>query len=272
MLLTAAEKRKDETINQLVDLWKTVFGDSEDYIKLLVPYLELFDCYVIKKETKIVSAFYLLPSEIKIGSRIYNGRYLYAAATFEECRRNGYMSQLINEAINDKKNQLDFISLVPANEGLYSYYGKFGFKPIMYNYESKIVCDGNNKTENDNITDGKMINILRKNKFDYVHLFTDETMNYALSCYSHFGSFFKCVNNTAILYIDDEKTVYEGLFSENETDIYKEYLKANYEDEITVVTSYKFNDSTEKNKCGMILDFSGELKNSVGIYMNHTLI
>jgi hypothetical protein len=80
------------------------------------------------------------------------------------------------------------------------------------------------------------------------------------------------VNNTAILYIEDEKTVYEGLFGEDEIDIYKEYLKANYEDEITVVTSYNFNDNTEKNKCGMILDFSGELKNSDGIYMNHTLI
>ena len=209
MLLTSAEKRKDKTLSQLVDLWMTVFGDSEDYIKLIAPYLELFDCYAIKEDGKIVSAFYLLPSEIKIGSRIYAGRYLYAAATYEEYRKNGYMSSLINEAIEDKENQLDFISLVPANNSLYSYYGRFGFEPIMYNYRTRLICNGNEKAECCVVTDGKKINDLRKNKFDRVHLFTDETMNYALSCYGHFGSFFKNAGGSAFLYADDEKTVYE---------------------------------------------------------------
>ena len=272
MLLTSAEKRNEETVNQLISLWKTVFGDSEDYIRLLVPYLHIFDCYAITEEGKIVSAFYLLPSEIKVGKRIYKGSYLYAAATYEEYRKNGYMSYLIREAIKDKENELDFISLVPANDGLYSYYSRFGFEELMYNFRTKITCDGKNNEQNDFITDGERINSLRKSNFDYLHLFTDSAMKYALSCYGHFGSHFKVMDDSAVLYIEDEKTVYEGIFSEKEKDDFIKLLKDSYSGEITVLSPYSICENSEKRKCGMILDFSSELKNSGGIYMNHTLM
>lgn len=272
MLLTSEEKRNEETVDQLVSLWNTVFCDDEDYIRLLVPYLHIFDCYAITEEGKIVSAFYLLPSEIKVGQRIYKGSYLYAAATYEECRKNGYMSRLIKEAINDKENELDFISLVPANDGLYSYYSRFGFEELMYNFRTKITCDGKNNEQSDFITDGERINSLRKSKFDFLHLFTDSAMNYALSCYSHFGSHFKALNDSAVLYIEDEKTVYEGIFSEREKEDFTKLLKDSYSDEITVLSPYSICENSEKRKCGMILDFSDELKKSGGIYMNHTLI
>lgn len=270
MLLTSAEKRKDETLSQLVDLWATVFGDSEAYIKLIAPYFELFDCYAIKEEGKIVSAFYLLPSEIKAGEKIYKGKYLYAAATYEEHRKNGYMSRLINEAINDNKNELSFISLVPANEGLYSYYSRFGFETLMYNCVTKLNCDGDGKNDCDTVNDGKAINSLRKDKFDCVHLYNDEAMNYVLDCYGHFGSFFRFYENSAVLYVEDENTVYEAVFDATEKDALLKYVRENYQGEITVITPYKLDGTTKKNKCGMILDFSGELENS--IYMNHTLI
>lgn len=272
MLLTSLEKRKAETVNQLVELWQKVFGDGEDYIRLLVPYLDFFDCYAVAEDGKIVSALYLLPSEIKVGSRIYKGRYLYAAATYEEHRKNGYMSSLIKEAIKDKENELDFISLVPANDSLYSYYSRFGFEPLMYTCRTNIFCNGKNDALEDVITDGEKVNFLRKSKFDCVHLFEDETMNYALSCYSHFGSHFETANDTAVLYVEDEKTVYEGIFSENEKDSLIKFLQDNYSGEITVLSPYKLNENTDKIRCGMICDFSGELKNTGGIYMNHTLI
>ena len=97
-------------------------------------------------------------------------------------------------------------------------------------------------------------------------------MNYALSCYGYFGSYFTAVNSTAVLYDEDEKTVYEGIFGENEKTYFINLLKETYSGEITVVTPYRLGDTTEKIKCGMVLDFSGELRNQKEIYMNHTLI
>ena len=272
MLLSSEEKRNEKTVNQLVRLWNTVFGDGEDYIRLITPYLDIVDCYALKEDGIIVSAFYLLPAEIKKGDRIYKGSYLYAAATYEENRSKGYMSYLIKEAIKDKENELDFISLVPADNGLYSYYSRFGFEPIMYNYRTQLICCGNEKAESDKIIDGKAVNSLRKSKFDFLHIYTDEIMNYALSCYGHFGSYFTALNSTAVLYDKDEKTVCEGIFGENEKTYFINLLKETYSGEITVVTPYRLGDTTEKIKCGMVLDFSGELRNQKEIYMNHTLI
>ena len=272
MLLTTLDKRNEETIRQLVSLWNTVFGDGEDYIRLIVPYLEAFDCYAVKDADRIVSAFYLLPSEIKIGNSIFKGKYLYAAATYEEYRKNGYMSSLIREAINDNKNTSDFISLVPADDGLYSYYGRFGFEELMFNCKTKLICDGKKETDGKVIISAEKINSLRKKAFDCVHLFEDSTMNYALSCYGFFGSHFKEVDDYTVLYVEDERSVYEGIICKNTKCDYESFLKEKYCGEIKAITPYRMNETTEKIKCGMIYDFSGEIKNSGGIYMNHTLM
>lgn len=272
MLLTSREKRNEEAVSQLVELWQKVFGDDEEYIRLLVPYLDSSDCYAIKEDGRIVSAFYLLPSEIKIGSRYYKGGYLYAAATYEEYRKKGYMSSLIKEAIDSKKGEFDFISLVPANESLYSYYGRFGFEAKMYNYRTKILCNGTYESKTEKISDGAHINGLRKGCSRNIHLFSDEAMNYALSCYGFFGSFFENRGDGTVLYIEDEETVYEVLFGKNAAAEYLAYLSQSFNGEITAVTPYRLNEASEKIKCGMIYDFTGELKNIKEVYMNHTLI
>lgn len=270
MRLITSQKNSTRVQSDLIKLWNTVFGDDEEYIKLILPYLCVFDCYAVEENGKIVSAFYLLPCEIKVGEKLFKGKYLYAAATYEECRKKGYMSFLINEALSELKNKIDFISLVPANDGLYSYYARFGFETAMYNVVSKLRCKGS-------MTNGKSlsaeeVNSLRKEKFNNAHLFTDETMEYALRCYSFFSSEFIEKNSSAILFVNDEKTVYEGIYSEDEKESYIEFLENSFDGEISVVSPYELNSNSQKVKCGMVCAFSDELKNDKNIYMNHTLM
>ena len=272
MLLTSAEKKNKETINQLVDLWKTVFGDDEKYIRLFEPYLENFDVFVVKEDGKIVSAFYLLGAEIKKDCRVFKGKYLYAAATYEEYRSKGYMSSLINEAVLIYKNKVDFISLVPADEGLYSYYGRFGFKALMYNYRTNLRCESECRTDGIKTTNGSYINNKRRISFDNLHLLTDITMEYAVDCYGYFGSYFKRYDDAVILYVDDEKTLYEAIAEEKSQKNISELIKNLFSGEITVITQFSLNENSEKIKCGMICAFSDELENTDEIYMNHTLM
>lgn len=273
MRLSLTHKNSSNVREDLVRLWKDVFGDSEEYIRLILPYLPFFDCYAVVEEGTVVSAFYLLPCEIKKGEKIYKGRYLYAAATDKSSRKMGYMGSLINEAINELKSEIDFISLVPANEGLYTYYARFGFESVMYNYVTKLKCTGEKDTlKNSEVCGAQEINLLRKEKFDRVHLFSDESMKYALSCYGFFGSAFYKKKDSAVLFVKDESRVYEGVFNVDEKEVYLSLLRDNYKGEISVVSPYALNESSIKEKCGMICAFNDELKDEMDIYMNHTLM
>lgn len=122
---------------QLFDLWHTAFGDDEAYIRLF------FDlayqgsrCFLKKKAGRVVSSLYLLDCVVTADGGSYAGYCLYAAATLPGERRQGYMAALIKEA---KAALLQsgraFIALVPADDGLYDYYARFGFRTAMYVYE-----------------------------------------------------------------------------------------------------------------------------------------
>lgn len=76
----------------------------------------------IEEKGEIVSFLFLLPCEIE-GER---AKYIFAAATKEECEGKGYMSNLLKRVI-EKENLL---FLRPANEKLVGFYERFGFKLI----------------------------------------------------------------------------------------------------------------------------------------------
>ena len=55
------------------------------------------------------------------------------ANAFKKFRGKGYMAKLLKKAESfAKQNGKSFIALVPADEGLYSYYKRFGFNEAMY--------------------------------------------------------------------------------------------------------------------------------------------
>lgn len=128
---------KLEYKNSLVELWHTVFGDSPEYIELIFKpeYAKDILCFAELDNGRAVSAFYLIKNTLRLEGKLYNGYYLYAAATLPEYRKYGIMSGLIRQAqLFCRENGDDFISLVPSEESLYSYYSRFGFVDAMYRY------------------------------------------------------------------------------------------------------------------------------------------
>ncbi len=82
-------------------------------------------CYYRYKDKKIVSQLFLIEGELS-GDTV---GYIYAAATDKEYRGKGYMAELINRA----KIKYPRLALRPAQDSLYEYYERFGFKTSFYN-------------------------------------------------------------------------------------------------------------------------------------------
>ena len=105
-------------------IYNAVFGEEDNTFENALFY-HCKDClkYLVKNG-EVVTILFLLPCEIN-KNKCY---YLFAAATKEEERKKGYMTELLNSILKENEYQ---IFLRPANEGLIGYYEKFGFTKTL---------------------------------------------------------------------------------------------------------------------------------------------
>ncbi len=120
---------KKSDIAELSALWKESFGDSDEYInnfmtRRFIPGNTL----VYRVQGSVVSQLFLLEGDLRIDSVRYPSMYIYAACTSQSFRGRGIMAALIERAHEIAKDRnVDFICLVPGEEGLFNYYSKCGF-------------------------------------------------------------------------------------------------------------------------------------------------
>ncbi len=259
MLIKSDEKH----IPSLIKLWHEVFSDSEEYIKLFFK-KAYFDgeCFGEIVEGRVVSAFYLLRCSVRYAGKVYEGRYLYAAATLGQYRGKGLMSGLISEATAYCKNcGLSFIALVPASDSLYDYYSKFDFKEAMYKYRFVL--------SNDFVTLPLYREAENAHEFYKIRSSAESTLvygkigcDYAFDCLDFLGKKVVLFGENSY-YIDGEE-----LFTGDDKETAANFLSSLPGKR--VIYSNKPLHSAEKVRNGMMYYFDSELKNKE-IYMNIAL-
>ncbi len=95
-------------------------GDSRQDAELIFQRLYPQNYYYRLNGEKLVSQMFVIEG----GYSVYSAGYIYAAATALESRGQGNMSSLIKET----KGEFDILFLKPANDRLYEFYSKIGFK------------------------------------------------------------------------------------------------------------------------------------------------
>ncbi len=251
-------ENKDKYRDSLIALWNKVFGDSEDYIRLFFK-RAYFDseCFGEIVCGEVVSALYLLKCEIKFEGKTYKGRYLYAAATLPEHRNKGLMAKLIGEAQPyAREGELDFIALVPADDSLYDYYGKFGFVTSMYKYKLTADTAAENKSYGE-ITAEEFHKIRSSSNINML-VYNEVINNYAFECLKFSGN--------KIISLSDNSYYIEGeeLFSNGDLSISEVPAGGT-----VIYTNSPFSNS-EKIRNGMIYSVNDSFKPH-NIYMNIAL-
>ena len=123
------EKLKGDILkNECTRLWKTVFGDSNEFIASFIEshYNEENMLY-IEQHGKLLSMLHLIPFHL-------NGMcvaYIYAVATDSNTRGKGYATTLMQQAIEKaEKDGCKAVITLPADKGLVGFYSRFGFKGL----------------------------------------------------------------------------------------------------------------------------------------------
>ncbi len=122
-----------EQYSDLKLIWKTCFGDSDDYIDFFFEN-RINSCYpiVATYDNKVIGGMYLMPVKTYEYSKIKNGLYGYAIGVLPEYRKNGVYKHIHSKIDEYITNKNMFYILSPANEKLCEYYKSLGFIENAY--------------------------------------------------------------------------------------------------------------------------------------------
>ena len=111
----------------LKTIWLSCFDEREDAAELFLQRnLATCHAYACESDGDLAAALYLIGCTLN-GERAH---YLCGAATLPAYRGRGIMSALIAYALKDASKRGDRYSLLlPADEPLYRYYARFGYRP-----------------------------------------------------------------------------------------------------------------------------------------------
>lgn len=121
---------------QLSLLWQDIF-DEDEYVTNLFFENVYTICQnpIIEEDGKILSSAFLIPCAIEK----YKGFYVYCALTHSGHRGKGLMAKVLSKTDEIlKQTDSDFLLLVPAEESLFDYYGRFGYVPFGYSFQAEI--------------------------------------------------------------------------------------------------------------------------------------
>lgn len=239
----------------VVSLWNEAFGDTEEEISLFLSIVNEENLITRVEDGRVVSQLFLLEGNVVDGKKSTPAYYLYAAATLKAYRGRGIMGELISEAVEKAKREgKGYILLLPGEEWLYSYYERFGFRPLC----KSLLCE----SHGENITVPK--------ESDYSHFVHGENVySYVKKLYSEPDyEIMKTENGSAIYSVKDGAvTVKEWKISPLVSEIKKKTECGKIYARLPLNTD-------AKGKCtvvnhGVILPLRDELPENV--YLDYTL-
>lgn len=135
---------KDGEVDQLKKLWKTCFGDEDTYINLYFDYkYKPEETAVLLWDREIVAMTTMIPAHMVMANgEVFNISMLYAIATHPGFQGKGLSTRIMDFCHTHLKSQnKDHSILVPAQESLFDFYGKRGYKDGFYIREVTLTGD-----------------------------------------------------------------------------------------------------------------------------------
>ncbi len=135
-----------ERIPQVSALWKTSFGDDDNYVNFILPVLkEKAHFYAIEENAVLVSMLFMFDMPILSGGQFIKASYMYGVATQKNFRNKGYFSALLDFALKDlSENKTEFVYCVPVRKDLFAMYRKLGFEETLTRSKKLVEFDEQN--------------------------------------------------------------------------------------------------------------------------------
>ncbi|MCC8143846.1 MAG: GNAT family N-acetyltransferase [Tannerellaceae bacterium] len=114
---------------QVIDLWKTSFNDSDEFIDLY--FTQVYkpeNTLVAEKDGRVVAALQMLPYTMTFWGNEIPVAYIAGACTAPQEQNKGLMRELLESAFAEmERRDIPLTVLVPAADWLFDYYRRSGY-------------------------------------------------------------------------------------------------------------------------------------------------
>ena len=128
-------------LTQLTRLWRTCFHDSEAEVQAFWKrFADKAGIFCARDGKKVTAMACALPAQLIDGAgESYEAAYLYAVATDPAYRGRGLCREVLAcaEAALGKQGT-DYAILIPAEESLFSLYGRYGYETVFFRGREEI--------------------------------------------------------------------------------------------------------------------------------------
>lgn len=120
---------------QVKDLWRLCFDDSEEFIDMYFRLRYSKDVNIaIQSGEEVIAAMQMLPYPMTFGGEEISTSYVSGACTHPDYRGRGVMHELLSQAFARMLgNNVAVSTLIPAEPWLFNYYARHGYAPV-FNY------------------------------------------------------------------------------------------------------------------------------------------
>lgn len=124
---------QERILRETKDIWRTVFGDPEDFVELYFSKVYRSEYNVCcQLGGRVVAALQTLPYRMLYRGREINTAYMSGVSVLPEFRRQDIGNNLMKQAhFRLYHSDVVFASLIPAEPWLYEWYGKCGYARII---------------------------------------------------------------------------------------------------------------------------------------------
>jgi predicted acetyltransferase len=143
------QQGKNKYKDALKEMWKLCFpDDSASFINFYFDRAyKNEETLVFIEENKPVASLQMIPYSLKNGTTISTVGYISGAMTHPDFQRKGYMGKLLNASFKVmQKKGYDYTFLIPQEEWLFDFYGKYGYIQAFPKHEEHLLMY--NDTEN----------------------------------------------------------------------------------------------------------------------------
>ncbi|MEJ8554296.1 GNAT family N-acetyltransferase [Tepidibacter sp. Z1-5] len=209
----------NEDLQEIKNMWEYCFGDTEMFMDYYFD--NKYKCentLVVEDNRRIISSLQLNQYKIKINNNIYDTSYVVGVATLPEARGGGAMKDLISTTLNQLYNKKQVVSILMPID--YRLYRKFGYEHCydQINYE---------------------INIELLKDFKSKGVFKKALNKHIDSIIDIYDCFLKDKNG----YVKRDRTYYDTLFKEIESENGYIYIHENEEQMDGYVIYFKMDDT-----------------------------
>lgn len=128
---------KQEKRRHVMELWKSCFHDSDAFVDFY--FTEKYvdeNVAAVWEKGRLLSALQMIPYTSTCWGAVFPVSYIAGASTAPDVRGRGLMSGLLRQSFREMfARGVAFTVLIPAGQGLFDYYTRFGYTPVYYGRE-----------------------------------------------------------------------------------------------------------------------------------------